>query len=144
MKPIDYVKKIALHTCVYYTAVTFFLLFLYWLLNLNLNRGMNPIALICILPFSLCFAAGNICMTCSPLKTYLKLILHYLLTVGGAFLCLYLPNRAEGQTAAQGFVLFVALSVFYIVVMGVIGFVRARIRRVDREEKAYLDVYKKK
>ena len=144
MKPIDYIKKIALHACIYYTAATFFLLFLYWLLNLNLDRGMNPIALICILPFAICFATGNICMTDCKWSTYLKVLVHYTLTVGGAFLCLYLPNRADGQTAAQGFILFMALSVIYTVVMAIIAFVRARIHRVDREQKAYTGVYKKK
>ena len=55
----DYVKKIALGTCVYYTAATFLVLFLYFALNLDLSGGMQALALIAILPFALCFSAAN-------------------------------------------------------------------------------------
>ena len=97
-----------------------------------------------ILPFAFCFAAANICFTYWKEKTYVKVMVHYALTVGGAFFFLYLPNQAEDHAPAQGFIMFLALSLFYALILSVVGFVRSRIYRVKRDEKAYTSVYKKK
>ena len=45
----DLAKHIALWSCVYYTAATFFILFLYFLLNADLSGGLKAMALIAIL-----------------------------------------------------------------------------------------------
>ena len=144
MKSKSYLKKIAVHACIYYTAASFLLLFLYWLLSKDLSHGIHPLAQLFILPFAFCFAAANICFTYWKEKTYVKVMVHYALTVGGAFFFLYLPNQAEDHAPAQGFIMFLALSLFYALILSVVGFVRSRIYRVKRDEKAYTSVYKKK
>ena len=89
----DYVKKIALDTCVYYTVVTFLILFLYFVINADLSSGVNPAALVSILPFSFIFSVANVIYRHTELKFAARALLHYALTVGGAFTCLYLPNK---------------------------------------------------
>ncbi|MBQ8356780.1 MAG: hypothetical protein IJX39_03120 [Clostridia bacterium] len=142
MKEKDYLKKIGIHTCIYYTAATFLILFLYFILNTDLSAGVQPEALICILPFALLFACANILYKYAPIKTGWKVLLHYILTLGGAFCCLYLPNKDPEANASQGLILFLALSLIYIMIMGIVLGLSARIRRVMRDESHYKSVYK--
>ena len=143
MKPKDYVKQIALGACVYYTAATFLLLFIYFALNIDLSGGMQTVALIFILPFAICFSSANIVYRHTPLKKWLRVLIHYVLTVGGAFGFLYLPNKDPQQKASTALLLFLVFSVIYILIMGAILIICARIRRVERDEAKYHSVYKK-
>ena len=138
-----YLKKIALSTCVYYTAVTFFVLFLFFLINADLSRGVHPVSLILFLPFSLCFATANTYFRHAKQGIFLKVLVHYVLTLGGTWLFLFLPNKADDQPASSAFILFVALSVLYAVIMTVILVIRSRFKRVTREESEYVSVYAK-
>ncbi|MBE6594515.1 MAG: hypothetical protein E7644_01815 [Ruminococcaceae bacterium] len=144
MEKHPYLKKIALSTCVYYTAVTFFILFLFFLINTDLSRGVHPISLIMFLPFSFFFASANAYFRHGKQSLALRVLAHYALTMGGVFLFLYLPNKTEGQSASGAFLLFLALSVLYIVIMSVILVIRSRFKRVTREESEYVSVYSKK
>lgn len=139
----DYVKKIALGSCVYYTAATFLVLFLYFALNLDLSDGMQALALIAILPFSICFACANTLYRHTTLPKWLRVIIHYVLTVGGAFVFLYLPNKDPQQSAKQALLLFLVFSVLYAVIMGAVLLVSGRVARVKRDEEKYHSVYKK-
>ena len=144
MEKKNHFKKIMLDTCIYYTAVTFFVLFLYFLINADLSRGVHPVSLILFLPFSFCFAAANYYFKHARSGTALKVFLHYTLTLGGTWLFLFLPNKAKGQSASGAFILFVALSVLYAIVMTVILVIRSRYNRVTRDESDYVSVYNKK
>ena len=137
-------KHIAIFTCVYYTATTFFILLLYFILNNDLTNGVHPLALVCFLPFSLAFSCANTIYTKTALSLFPRLSLHYLLTVGGAMLFLYLPNKVADQKATAGLLLWLVLTVVYALIMGVILGVKSRIKRVEREAAPYQDVYKKK
>ncbi len=139
----DYVKHIALWSCVYYTAATFFILFLYFILNKDLASGLQAVALIAILPFAICFSAANTVYRHASLSLWLRVLIHYVLTVGGAFVCLYLPNKDPQQSASAAFILFLVFTVLYAIVMGAVLFVSYRIHRVQRDEAKYHSVYKK-
>lgn len=138
-----YLKKIALHSCVYYTAVTFFVLFLYVLLMRDLSRGLQAFALIMFLPFSICFASANIIYRETPLSKWARVTLHYLLTVGGAYVFLYLPNKDPQQSGAAALVLFLIFTLIYVIIMSIVLGVSSRIHRVKRDEEKYHNVYKK-
>lgn len=142
MKPKDYVKSIALGACVTYTAATFFILFLYFLLNKDLSGAMHPVALIAILPFAILFSSANVIYRKTPLAKWLRVLIHYVLTVGGAFLCLYLPSKNPETPAAKAMMLFLIFSAVYAVVMTAVLLIAARIRRVKRDEGKYNSVYK--
>ena len=144
MQSKDYAKHIALFSCVYYTAFTFLILFLYFALNTDLSKGMHPVALIAILPFSFCFASANALYRHSKFKKSIRLLCHFVLTLGGAMLFLYLPNKSAEQDLTAALLIFLVLSVLYWLIMGSILIVTARMRRVERETAAYKSVYKKK
>ena len=144
MQKKNYWKQISLFACVYYTAATFLILFLYFALNADLSSGMHPLALIAILPFAFLFSAANTLYRESKIKKVYRVLLHYLLTIGGAMLFLYLPNKADEQKPAAAFLLLLALSLIYFAIMGTILIVNARIARVKRDTAAYQRVYKKK
>ena len=139
----DYAKKIALGTCVYYTLATFLILFLYFVINVDLSSGVNPVALITILPFAFFFSVANVIYRHTELKFASRMLLHYALTVGGAFTCLYLPNKTPAQQTAGSILLFLIFTVIYFVIMGAIWTVTARIKHVKRDEAKYHSVYKK-
>ena len=143
MKAKDYIKHIALWSCVYYTAATFFILFLYLILNRDLSTGVPATALIFILPFALSFAGANTVYRHTSLPKWLRVLIHYILAVGGAFCFLYLPSKDPQQEASSAFLLFVIFSVIYILIMGAVLLVYARINRVKRDEAKYTSVYKK-
>ncbi len=139
----EVVKRIALGSCVYYTAVTFLVLFLYFVLNLDLADGMQALALIAILPFSVLFASANTIYRHTALAKWLRVIIHYVLTVGGAFVFLYLPNKDPQQTGKQALLLYLVFTVLYAIVMGTVLIISGRIHRVKRDEGNYHNVYKK-
>ena len=143
MKAKDYLKLIATHSCIYYTAATFFILFVYFVLNSDLSDGVQPLALICILPFAIAFASANAIYRHTALKKWMRFLLHMLLTVGGAFVCLYLPNKDPQQDASAAMMLLLIFAVLYLIVMGAVLFVGYRIHRVTRDEGKYTSVYKK-
>ncbi len=140
---IDYIVHISVRSCIYFTATTFLILFLYLLLNADLSAGVNPVALVAILPFSVLFACANTLYKYAKMDTWVRVLCHYALTVGGAFVCLYLPNKAADQTAAGSFVLFLAFTLIYLFIMGPVVYVGARVRRVNRDQSKYHSVYKK-
>ena len=143
MKPRDFCKKTLLHACVYFTVCTMLMLMLYALLKWDLSRGINPISQVTTLAFSILFAAANICYREATFSKSGRVCLHGLLTVGGAFFCLYFPNRPSGSTASQALVMLFVFALLYALVMGTILCVGARARRVKREESKYESVYKK-
>ena len=139
----DYAKKIALGTCIYFTAFTFFILLLFFIINLNLSTAMKPLTLITILAFALMFSVANIIYRHTELKIGWKALIHYVLTVGGAFVCLYLPNKTDQQKASGAVLLFLIFTVIYFLIMGTIWTISSRIKRVKRDESKYQKVYKK-
>ena len=142
MKPKDYVKSVALGACVTYTVTIFLILFFYFLLNKDLSDGVRPVALIAVLPFAILFASANVVYRKTPLAKWLRVLIHYVLTVGGAFLCLYLPNKDPDVPAAKSMILFLIFTAVYAVIMAAVLLIAARIRRVKRDEGKYNSVYK--
>lgn len=139
----SYVKKILTHACVCFTVTAFLLLVLYWIINADMTRGLHPLALVLIFPFSLFFATANVLLRHAPWPRSLAVTVHFILTVGGVMLFLYLPNRPAGSTASGGLIFFFFVAVAYAVVMGIIALVRGRAKRLRAENKDYKSVYKK-
>ena len=139
----DYAKRIALGTCIYYTAATFLILFLYFVLNVDTTMGVQPVILLAILPFAFFFSVANTIYRHTEINFGWKVLIHYLLVVGGTFLFLYLPNKDPQQRASFALILFLLFTVVYFLVMGTIWTIKARIKRVKRDESKYHSVYKK-
>ena len=144
MQKKNYLKKIWQSACVYYTATTFLLIFLFWLISDDITRAMHPVALMLILPFSICFATANTIFKHAGFAKWGKVLLHYAITMAGVWLFLFLPNKSEGQSASGAFILYMILTLIYAIIMGVVLHLQSRINRVTREEAQYTSVYKKK
>ena len=139
----NYIGKVLTSACKYYTVTTFLLIFLFWLISDDITRAMHPVALMLILPFSVLFATANTMFRESRLDGWVKVILHYAITMSALMLCLYLPNKAADARPSGAFALLLVLSVIYAIVMGVVLYLRARVFRIERDEKEYTSVYKK-
>ena len=142
MQAKEWIQKILVRTCVYFTVTTFVILIVNWIMA-GLAEGMRPLALILILPFSLCFAVGNVLLRYGKLQKPLMIVLHYILSVGSAFMCLYLPTRDTNSTPSNAFVFFIALTLIYVIIMGTIGIFKSRAGRLKRDSKEYKSIYKK-
>ena len=107
------------------------------------KMGVQPIILIAILPFAFFFSVANTIYRHTEWRLLFRALLHYALTIGGAFLFLYLPNKDPQQRASGALLLFLLSTLLYFLVMGTIWTIQARIKRVNRDEAKYHKVYKK-
>ncbi len=144
MQDKNYTKLIATRACIYYTATTFALIFISWLISNNASLIMRPLSLILILPFSAFFAAANMLFRFSSMGTGTRLLCHFLLTFSGIIFFLYLPNMPENQKASGAFLFFLFLFILYAIVMGIIVYLKARAARLKRDSNTYTGVYKNK
>ena len=143
MKAKDLAKRIALGSCIYYTAATFLILFIYFALNKDLKAGIQPLALMAILPFGICFSAANTLYRHTELSKWLRFLLHYALTIGGTFIFLFLPSKDPQQKTSSAMLLYLLFTVIYLIIMITVLVISARINRVKRDEGKYHSVYKK-
>ena len=132
--------QIGLNACVYYTVTVLLLLCLFSLFGVN-TEGVQPIKLLAILPFSLLFSAANALYRKAGFSKGGRVLLHFLMTVGGAFVFLYMPNR---QPETNPWLMLLIMVVLYWIVMGTILTIGARIERVKRDSSQYQSVYRKK
>ncbi len=138
------IKRVLAHTCIYFTLTSLLLLFIYWVVSKDTTHGIQPLPFLLMLPFSFSFAAANAQLSRAPFPKALRVAIHYALTVGSAFTCLYLPNRGSGSTSSQGLVLFFVFTALYAAIMIPLLIFSARARRVRRDETEYTGVYTKK
>ena len=110
---------------------------------MDTTLGVQPVILLAILPFAFFFAVANTIYRYTEIKFGYKALIHYILTVGGTFLFLYLPNKDPQQRGSVMLVLFLIFTVAYFLIMGTIWTIKARIKRVSRDESKYHSVYKK-
>lgn len=138
------IKRVLIHTCIYFTLTSLLLLFIYWVVSKDTSHGIQPLAFLLMLPFSCFFSVANAEFSLAPMPKAVRVAIHYMLTVGGAFVCLYLPNRESGSTSSQGLVLFFAFTALYAAVMIPLLIISARAKRITRDETEYTSVYTKK
>lgn len=138
----DYLKKICFHTCLYFTVATLLLILFNIIANNDLTRGIHPGSQALLLPFSLLFASANILFQYGTFKTWMRVVLHYALTILSILCCLYLPNREGNASATQSFLFLLAITIIYVIIMGALLGLRARIKRVTRDATYYKNIYK--
>lgn len=140
----QYLSGILKNTCIYYTVTTFLLIFLFWLVSDDITRAMHPVALMLVLPFSLFFAIANAVYRHAPLDTWVRVLCHYVITMLGIMLFLYLPNKAADAKPMGALLLLLALTVLYAIIMGVVLYLSGRMHRLSRDTSVYTSVYKNK
>jgi hypothetical protein len=136
-------KKISLHTTVYFTVITVIQLGS-WMLANGASGGYSPLRVLCMLPFAALFALANVNYKYGEGSASLRVLLHFLLTVGGAFVFLYLPSRQTGDSVEAAVAIALILVVIYWIVMGIFLGMRARFAHIDRDTKQYESLYRPK
>ena len=141
----DYLKKICVHTAIYFTCGTLLLLMFLFIMSADvLTRGIPAVPQLLMLPFSLLLAIANVQFRYAQLSTAWRVTFHSLLTVGGMFLLVYLPNQEPGKPASVHFGFLLGILLLYAVVMSIFLLIRARTLRVKRDATHYRSVYKNK
>lgn len=138
-------KKLGLHTCVYFTVITAIQLLGWMMMNSGviMTSGYSPVRILCVLPFAALFAFANVFFKDSESKLSLRVLCHFLFTVGGAFVFLYLPSRQSGDSVEAAVAMALILAALYWIIMGSFLGLRARFHRIDRDSKHYKSLYRK-
>lgn len=105
-------RRLAVNACCVFTALTMLLLFVQWLIEMNLSKSINAKVFLMLLPLSLCIAGAHMIRKTDKLPTGGKVILHPLLCLAGIFLA-YLPymtaNHFPAGTVMVHLVFFAAI-----------------------------------
>ncbi len=125
-------------TCMWYTAISVFVLLVNVLLSGNERAYVDPLSFLLFLPFALAMAAAGMVRRADGLTTTARVILHPLLVLGGFYLCIYLPYQIEKKpTAGQMLAIFVLAAVLYGAVVTVLFLIRRRIRQKAIDDTPY-------
>lgn len=138
-------KKTFTTACVIFTV----LVALYSLINLALYGSdsdsylaLSSLRVFLFFPFSLAVSFANSLFEVRSLDGWLKVALHFIITMAAAFLCLVLPISADTTPSAMlmGMFLFLLL---YVLVAAVLGILRSRRKREENAKQDYAPVYRK-
>ena len=132
------VKYILVSSCVYFSAITLFLLIIQ---SFSADiRYVTPTRFLLIYPFSLTMALGNLVLESKSLKPAAKVITHYLISVGAFYAFLLAPAKNSGNPVT----LILILTAIYFIIAIPIIVVRARKRKKENDATPYVSVYSKK
>ena len=132
-------KKLMDHTCRVYTVTAMLML----LLNLSDDAVLSAPAFLRVFWFALSFALANVVYGWTQTRKFLRLMIHFLLVVVGAFVFLYLPV-AEHATASTKLIMLLAVALVYWVMMALYWVACSLFRKTAPEQKTeYKSVFKK-
>lgn len=139
-------KKALTSACVIFTA----LVVCYTMGNLILNSGdpaaylsISSLRVLLFFPFAIVLEVANGIFEVRGMDLWLKVALHFIVTMLDAYLCLMLPIRTDMSPAAAIVGMFLLLVVYAAVLAG-IGLVRSRRQRNENAQQDYTPVYTKK
>ena len=106
----QFAKSAISKTTAYFTiAVLLFSIVMLFSLPGEETLSLDPYRIICLLPFCLCLAIANTTLNCTKIESVTRWIVHFVLTVLGAFLFLILPaDLPESSGNFMGFILILA------------------------------------
>ena len=129
-------RSVLLGAACIYTAVILFLCFILTGLSDGASGAVAPLNFLLVFPFSLCFSLANYLHRSAKMGGFVKFVLHFFLTVGGFFCFLYLPAFWESSSSSS-ILVFVAVSVLYLILYGAFLLFTKRWRREFREKEEY-------
>ncbi len=134
-KPFDSVRSILKGAAVTYTTVVLFVCFVLTGVSEN-SAGISPMNFLLIFPFALCFSLANHLLRSEKLGGFPKFLLHFLLTIGGFFVFLYLPAFPGGKSSSSVLVLFI-VTIVYLILYGTVLLLRKRWKKEFGTETTY-------
>lgn len=139
----QFTKNVIFKTAVYYTViVVLFSFVMMWTFADADSISLDPFRTICVLPFCLCFAIANTTVKSEKIGAIAKWLIHFALTVLGAFIFLILP--AELESSSGNFMGFILILASYIVCILIYALFSNRIKRTIQEDSKLKSSNKKK
>ncbi|MBQ8432042.1 MAG: hypothetical protein IJX28_04070 [Clostridia bacterium] len=134
MKNLLSFKRWICNACVYFTAISLFLL----LVNLAMTgtdseTAVTPTAFLLIFPASLLMSAAGILLALQALPRWARFLGHYGITTLSFFLFLWLPAGSFARPSTT-LIVVVLFSIIYWFLFLMIHLVRSRIRRLMEED----------
>ncbi len=137
----SFIKKLLVHSCVYFTVTMLIYMILAAIVNVSddkllLDAGRTVLFFV----FSLLLAGANTLFSVKSLHISLRIILHYVFTLFAFYVCFMMTM---GMRAAQIFVGLVLFTVVYFIVLGIIAAFRAKYKSNTENVQKYEKQYKK-
>ncbi len=140
--PVSYVRRLVSGTCVRYTAISTMAILINLILGDTEGAYIDPLRFLLFLPFALCLALATAVRKTEKMPTAGKLVLHPVLSLGGFYLCLYLPFQIRtSPTGTQILLLLLLSALVYGLLMVIIALCTRRARRRQIEEKPYVSQF---
>lgn len=128
------VKQIFVSSAVLFTVAVLLLGFI--LAGTSGDLSIDPIRFLLIYPFALSLATGNHLHKAKKHSPFLAFLFHFLFTVGGFFLFLYLPAY-KGASSSSSFLILLLFTLIYLVIYGIYALFRSRWKKQVRLESDY-------
>ena len=126
-------KKIFLFSTVYYTiGILAFCSIMIISHTSESSLSLNPSRILYIYPFCLAFAAANVILKHSNMQVVARWILHFLLTVAGAYLFIIIP--ADLEASSGNFMGLMIILALYLVGVVFSALLSKRIKSAIRED----------
>ena len=132
----EHLKYVFLWSSAYFTVITLLLLFSQ---ALNTDTYVAPSKFLLIYPFAIVMALGNLVIKEPSLKMRTKTILHCLMTIGGLYVFLILPNKSTTNPP----VILLIFAVIYFIIATPILIVRYAKHKKAQEEAPYKPMFSK-
>jgi hypothetical protein len=126
-------KKIFLFSTVYYTiGILAFCSIMIITHTSESSLSLDPSRILYIYPFCLAFAAANVILKHSNMQVVARWILHFLLTVAGAYLFIIIP--ADLEASSGNFMGLMIILALYLVGVVFSALLSKRIKSAIRED----------
>lgn len=132
--PILRIKQIFVSSAVIFTVAVLLLGFI--LAGASGNLSIDPIRFLLIFPFALSLAIGNDLHKAKKNSPFLSFLFHFIFTVGGFFLFLYLPAYKDASSSSS-FLILLLFAAVYLVIYGIYAIFRSRWKKQVRLESDY-------
>ncbi len=112
---------------------------LFLLININavFTQGVDPLRLLLLYPLSLCFSAAGMVRR-SKLSKSARYALHPLLSVGGFYLCGFLPYQIQSNArASTALIMMVLTLIVYGLIVGIAALVLRKKNAAVTENRTY-------
>lgn len=131
-----------LYACVYFTAVAMVLLIIQAIIGESSDAvTIYPLRFILIFPYALLFSAANTLLSLKTVAKWLRVVCHYLATVMGFLIFMYLPASFDRDGSAILVAIFI-VTVLYIFAFLLIAGIRSAIKKNSAEHKKYDSMFK--
>ncbi len=125
-------------TCLWFTGISVFVLIFNLLFPSNSAGYVNALSFLLFLPFGFALTVAGTVRRAPTLPTSAKVILHPLCSLGGFYICFYLPYQlTKKPTAGQVLAILVLAAVVYGVIVGAISLWGRRTRQKKLDDTPY-------